>query len=516
MIGHTKMRRTALTVCTVVTLALYSTAVVRPQAPASTPGPQAASEKPVASARRTQFLEMFARAYFPGRTGQLMVVPREGVVITRDEPDIAYMHGSPWPYDTSIPMFFAGSAVKPGTYELPAVQQDVAVTIAAVLGATMPPTVSGHVLPILRPGAKPPRAVLIVVLDGMRLDYFTRHAGGMPTLTGLRSRSAWIAAARVNALPSNTAVGHSTIATGTDPRIHGITGNNMYEPRRKARHDMFGGYDPRDLAAPTLADVWQLQTGGRAIVVAQGSSLPASTALAGHGACQLNGVKVTHSGYDDKAGRWRTNADCFTQPASVAALDVSALFPQDGLWMGHKVATPSDIRRSGLFPRFEADAFIQLIESQAVGQDDVADLLLLNFKAADYIGHKHGPDSPELAATLAEMDRNLARILDTIKKRTGDDYLVAVTADHGMPSEPKARHHAPKILELINQRFDPESRALASYYEPENAQIFIDRERLAGLKLTLRDLTAFLQSQPFMFAAFTEDEVRLASGRLRR
>jgi hypothetical protein len=43
--------------------------------------------------KRTQFLDMFARAYFPGRTGQVMVVPREGDMITRDEPDILYMHG---------------------------------------------------------------------------------------------------------------------------------------------------------------------------------------------------------------------------------------------------------------------------------------------------------------------------------------------------------------------------------------------------------------------------------------
>jgi hypothetical protein len=31
-----------------------------------------------ALAARQRFLEMFARAYFPGRTGQLMIVPREG------------------------------------------------------------------------------------------------------------------------------------------------------------------------------------------------------------------------------------------------------------------------------------------------------------------------------------------------------------------------------------------------------------------------------------------------------
>ena len=52
--------------------------------------------------------------YFPGRTGQLLVVPREGDFITRPDPDVAYMHGSPWKYDVSIPLMFAGPAVRTG------------------------------------------------------------------------------------------------------------------------------------------------------------------------------------------------------------------------------------------------------------------------------------------------------------------------------------------------------------------------------------------------------------------
>src|SRR4026207_2261452 len=84
-----------------------------------------------ALAARQRFLEMFARAYFPGRTGQLMIVPREGDFITRPDPDVAYMHGSPWAYDVSIPLMFVGPAVRTGVYSMPAVQQDVSPTLAA-------------------------------------------------------------------------------------------------------------------------------------------------------------------------------------------------------------------------------------------------------------------------------------------------------------------------------------------------------------------------------------------------
>src|SRR4029077_5501854 len=102
------------------------------------------------AATRQRFLEMFARAYYPGRTGQLLIVPREGDFITRSDPNYAYMHGSPWAYDVSIPLMFAGPAVRTGVYSIPAVQQDVAPTLAAALGVQMPPTATGHVLPVLR------------------------------------------------------------------------------------------------------------------------------------------------------------------------------------------------------------------------------------------------------------------------------------------------------------------------------------------------------------------------------
>ena len=478
------------------------------------PSPRAGDRTTTAKLQRAQILERFARAYFPGRTGQLMIVPREGDILTRTDPNVTYMHGSPWPYDSEIPMMFAGPGVVPGVYAVPATQQDVAATLAGVLGVTMPPTATGRALPGVKPTAQRPRAILLLVLDGTRPDYLERHASEMPTLGALRKKGAWFTNARVNYVPTNTAAGHATIATGADPRAHGITGNNLFDRVQRKRHDMMEGWNPRDLVALTLADVWQVQTGGTARVIGQGSSVPSSTALAGHGACQVGGAKTVHAGYDENAGVWKTNAECFVLAPAVAALDARTLWPPDGLWMGHKIDTPSDVRRSGLFPRFEADAFIRAIESQPIGEDAITDLLLLNYKGADYVGHKHGPESRELAATLAEMDRHLARILKAVEAKVGGDYLIAMTADHGMPSEPKTkdnRHFAPHIIDMLHARFDPDAKSLITYYEPENSQIFVDLDRLAALKLTLEELASFLQSKPFVYAVFTEDEVRRAA-----
>ena len=487
------------------------------QAPAAEASHARGATPSHAQATQQRFLDMFARSYFPGRTGQLLIVPREGDFITRPDQDVPYMHGSPWVYDVAIPLMFVGPAIRAGTYSMPAAQQDVAPTLAAALGVHMPPTSTGRVLPVLKTGMAPPRVVMLVVLDGMRRDYFDRYATLMPTLTVLRQRGAWFAQTQLNILPSNTAVGHSTIATGTDPAVHGVTGTNVYDRIGRVRHDIFAGAEPGDLMALTLADIWQLATSGRAIILAQGSIDRAATPLAGHGACQLNGVPVVLATYDQRTGNWTTNPRCYRLPAYLKEVNASALWAGDAEWMHHKIDTPAAVRYSALFPTFEADAMVAMIEHEPVGEDGIADLILLNYKGADFVGHKYGPDSQELRATLGEMDRHLARVLGALEKKVGNDYLLAVTADHGMPSEPSSadrRHYAPSITDLLNNKFDPKEKQLVTTFEPENLQIFINEERLSKLGLTLPDLARFLRSQPFLFWAFTSDEVRQAAAGL--
>ena len=63
----------------------------------------------------------------------------------------------------------------------------------------------------------------------------------------------------------------------------------------------------------------------------------------------------------------------------------------------------------------------------------------------------------------------------------------------------------------MHDKFDPEAKQLITSFEPENGQIFVDEDRLSYLGLTLRDLVHFLESQPFLFAVFTNDDVRRAA-----
>jgi hypothetical protein len=179
------------------------------------------------SAERQRALAMFARAYYPGRSGQIMIVPREGsIIIQRSDPAVRFMHGSPWRYDTRIPLLFYGPAyVRKGTYPAGARQQDLMPTVARVLDLPVPATVTGRPLTeaLKLPGTQgtaptssaSPRIVVVAVLDGMRVDYFDRYASLMPTLDRLRRDGAWFANTSVDYLPSITGLGHATVSTGS-------------------------------------------------------------------------------------------------------------------------------------------------------------------------------------------------------------------------------------------------------------------------------------------------------------
>ena len=61
------------------------------------------------------------------------------------------------------------------------------------------------------------------------------------------------------------------------------------------------------------------------------------------------------------------------------------------------------------------------------------------------------------------MDRQLKPMLTVLEAKVGNDYLLAVTADHGMPSEPSSpdrRHLAASIVDLLHEKFGPEAKQL--------------------------------------------------------
>ena len=138
--------------------------------------------------------------------------------------------------------------------------------------------------------------------------------------------------------------------------------------------------------------------------------------------------------YSEKTGGWESNEECYRLPEYLKDQNARALWESaGGTWMGHSIANASAVRRSPLLSKFETEALKLMIAREPLGADDTTDLLLVNLKTPDYIGHAYGPDSPQLRAGLAAMDRDLGEVLAALDAKVGAErYVLAITADHGI------------------------------------------------------------------------------------
>src|SRR5262249_31486564 len=96
---------------------------------------------------QTMIARSVANGFFPQRNGNLVVIPQpfyffgEG----RDGPVIA-THGTPYSYDTHVPVIFYGAGIAPGLYYSESSPADIAPTLAALIQVQPPSNNIGHIL----------------------------------------------------------------------------------------------------------------------------------------------------------------------------------------------------------------------------------------------------------------------------------------------------------------------------------------------------------------------------------
>ena len=83
-------------------------------------------------------------SFYPERSGQLYYELAPYLVVG-GSPD-GTNHGSPWTYDTHVPLLWLGPGVAPGTYQDPVAVADLAPTLSALLGMGPPAGSQGRVL----------------------------------------------------------------------------------------------------------------------------------------------------------------------------------------------------------------------------------------------------------------------------------------------------------------------------------------------------------------------------------
>lgn len=468
------------------------------------------------------FRDMYARGFSPGVTGEIALVPRAGLAWC--DAASQFDHGTPWDYDIHVPLLFYGpDLIHAGRIDRLSRPQDLTVTVARALAVPPLPAADGHAWEdVLVRGAAPPRVVVMLVLDQVGYHHLAEHLALMPNLARMVQKGAWFTQCRLDYLPSSTGVSHATVGSGSSPGIHGVANNSIPDPAGGMRNVWADGPDrlnPRALLIPTLADRVDQHHGNRSVVIGHVTAGYAVGGLVGHGLSYPGGDRDILFFYSSARRRFVTDDRYYAMPAYVgsrALLDsrLAAKYARLGLKKPfHKGATVlPEIARAG------ADAVLEAMLREGVGRDKIPDLVLLNLKTTDYVGHELGQDHPFFREALLEIDRFLGRAEALVHQRAGPGgYLFAMTADHGACPVDGLRidrtRWARELGEQLDRRGDRDGKNAVQGIDA--CLLYVDRKELAQEGYSLERLRDRIRSDPAVEAAWTVDELALRQCELR-
>jgi Type I phosphodiesterase / nucleotide pyrophosphatase len=353
------------------------------------------------------------------------------------------------------------------------------------------------------PGTPPPRLVVVVVWDGAGRNVLARHPNAWPTLRGLIDRGVWYERATIGTSPSTTAQVHATIGTGAFPAVHGrATMQEGTAPRHR-------GEEPSLLLVPSLADEWD-RSNANAPVVGLLGLRPWHLGMMGDGAWADGGDRDPVVILDEGTPGWGlppTLEVGYRFPASAAAVpglqeELRALDRADGnldrAWMGEPVLDdPENVIATPAFIRWQVRLVERVVPAEGFGDDELTDMLFINVKQVDLVGHRWGMDSSQAGAVVGTSDEALSDLVDLLDRSVGRGrWMLALTADHG--STPPARATGGWVIDQgaflsdIRRRFDRDGDGLSILTRGSPSQLWLDRQEMADEGIGPREVAGYV------------------------
>jgi hypothetical protein len=145
--------------------------------------------------------------------------------------------------------------------------------------------------------------------------------------------------------------------------------------------------------------------------------------------------------------------------------------------------------------RYQGELIEATFDSEPIGEDEVPDLLYINFKAPDYSGHVYNMDDPRQAEVLGAVDDEIGRLADLLLERFGPGRsALIVTADHGQCPEIDAhggvRIDPIQLEEDLEREFGTSVFGLIQAVAP--SEVYLDPKALTDSGFTTEDVAAFL------------------------
>lgn len=389
-----------------------------------------------------------------------------------------------------------------------------------------------------------PKLVVGIVVDQMRYDYLTRFYDRY-TENGFKrllNNGFSLENAHFNYIPTYTAVGHSSIYTGTTPANHGIIGNNWYDKFLKKSiycvddenyttvgiFNNAGKKSPYRLVSTTITDQLKLAQNMKGKTIGIGIKDRSAILPAGHTADAAywfygkdKGYWISSSFYMDSLpnwvnkfntsnktneylqGPWKTLYDIKTYTNSIEDNNIfegkftgetTTSFPHNISKLRLLNGNYNIIKTTPFGNSFTADFAKAAIIGEDLGKSDHTDFLTLSFSSTDYVGHKFGPASIEIEDTYLRFDKDLADFFNFLDQQVGKNkYTVFLTADHAVVNIPSylqslkiPAHYLStiKLKEAISEITQKYFKSGELVENVSNYQIFLNKDKIELLGYT--------------------------------
>ncbi len=312
-----------------------------------------------------------------------------------------------------------------------------------------------------------PKLIVVIVIDQFRGDYLDRYHDqfGDAGFRLLMDHGAYFPNCNYNYANTRTAPGHSTLFTGAYSNGHGIAANEWWDPKKKKMvtsvededtklvglPDAKAGASPHNLMADTLGDELKLATQGKARVFGvslkdRGAIIPAG--FAGDAAYWIDaksGAWITSTYYRNDLPRWVQDFNS-SRPAKYwdrewknSRGELLASTAHRKAKDGSEASFYEVVGGTTFGNEYELEFAKELVVYENVGRGPATDLLAISLSPNDILGHRVGPDSPEMAQMALDLDQELADFFNFLGHQVGlADVWIALSADHGVSSLPEA------------------------------------------------------------------------------
>lgn len=410
-----------------------------------------------------------------------------------------------------------------------------------------------------------PKLVVGLVVDQMRWDYLFKYYDRYENdgFKRMLNEGFSVENTLIPYIPTVTAIGHSTVYTGTVPAIHGIAGNNFYVRETQKRmyctqddsvngvgldpNNEDGKMSPNNLLSSTMSDELKLATDFKSKVI--GVSLKDRGAIlpAGHFAdaayWMVDGNWVSSTFYMKELPRYVQNFNKADHTGNYLKKGWNTLYPLDTYFShikddnpyegsytkGEKVTFPIDlvkasssngrdvIKSTPFGNSVTLDFAKEILVKENLGHNpnNVPDFFAISLSSTDYVGHQFAINSAKIEDTYLRLDRDIADFLIFLDKKVGKgNYTLFLTADHGaahnsqfiLDEKGKAGFFLKKeVMKELNTVLASEFGTPDLVYAISNYQVFfnhklIDSKRLETDKIIKKAIQHLKKQNGVMYA----------------